>query len=244
LYGCQVATEKLSKAAVAERALQLGDEEGLEAVTIRRLAQLLGVTPMALYWHFKNKDELLVGVVDHVLTEVRADRAATDPWQRQLRAMAEALVTVMRQHPVLPDLLHAIEKSNANSFSRATDDALGLLARGGFTVQEGYWVASYLLHAAIGLVAAQPDCPAIVPADQVEEWRRQKRLKMEQLPADKFPMLVAFAATYKEEPDPERYFQFGIDLLMAGVEAIARGRGGSAQPADSELVHPGGAVRP
>src|SRR5690348_12640763 len=58
LYGCQVAGEKLSKAAVAERALRLGDEEGVEAVTIRRLAQELGVTPMALYWHFKNKDDL------------------------------------------------------------------------------------------------------------------------------------------------------------------------------------------
>lgn len=244
LYGCQVATEKLSKAAVAERALRLGDEEGLEAVTVRRLAQALGVTPMALYWHFKNKDELLVGIVDHVLTDVRADRDAADPWLTQLRAMVETLVTVMRAHPILADLLHSVEKSEATSFSRATNDALTLLTQAGFSVREGFWVATYLLHGAIGLVAAQPDCPAIVPADQVEEWRRQKRLKMEQLPADKFPMLVAFAATYKEEPDPERYFQFGIDLLMAGVEAIARGRGGLAQPADSELVHPAGAVRP
>src|SRR4051812_103308 len=87
LYGCQVATERLSKAAVAERALRLGDEEGLDAVTIRRLAQELGVTPMALYWHFKNKDELLLGIVDHALSAVRADRAASDPWPKQLRAM-------------------------------------------------------------------------------------------------------------------------------------------------------------
>jgi AcrR family transcriptional regulator len=239
-----VATEKLSKAAVAERALRLGDEEGLEAVTVRRLAQALGVTPMALYWHFKNKDELLVGIVDHVLTDVRADRNATDPWLTQLRAMVETLVTVMRAHPILADLLHSVEKSEAASFSRATNDALTLLTEGGFSVREGFWVATYLLHGAIGLVAAQPDCPAIVPADQVEEWRRQKRLKMEQLPADKFPMLVAFAATYKDEPDPERYFKFGIDLLMAGVAAIAQGRGGLAQPADSELVHPAGALRP
>src|SRR5215469_13958716 len=104
---------RLSRATVVERGLAIGDEEGLEAVTIRRLAQTLGVTPMALYWHFKNKDELLLGIVDHVLTTVRADRAATDPWQVQLRAMVEAIVTVMRAHPALPELLHAADKGEA-----------------------------------------------------------------------------------------------------------------------------------
>jgi TetR/AcrR family tetracycline transcriptional repressor len=222
LYGCQVATEKLSKSAVAERALRLGDEEGLDAVTIRRLAQALGVTPMALYWHFKNKDELLLGIVDHVLEGVRGDRSPADPWQIQLRAMVEALVTVMRAHPILADLLHSVDKDEATSFSRATEDALALLTRAGFGVREAFWVASYLLHGAIGLVAGQPDCPPAVPTHDAAEWRRQKRLKMEQLPPDQFPMLVAFAATYNEEPDPERYFAFGIDLLMAGVSAVAR----------------------
>jgi len=224
LYGCQVASERLSKAAVAERALRLGDEEGLEAVTIRRLAQELGVTPMALYWHFKNKDELLLGIVDHVLVDVRTDREAADPWPKQLRAMVEALVAVMRAHPSLADLLHAVDKSNAASFSRATDDALTLLGRAGFDVQEGYWVATYLLHSTIGLVAGQPDCPPTVPAEQAPEWRRQKRLQLERLPVDQFPMLVAFAGCYAEEPDPERYFAFGVDLILAGVEAIARHR--------------------
>jgi TetR/AcrR family transcriptional regulator, tetracycline repressor protein len=221
LYGCQVAGERLSKTAVAERALRLGDDEGLDAVTIRRLAQELGVTPMALYWHFKNKDELLLGVVDHVLADVRADRSAADPWPKQLRAMLAVLVDVMRQHPVLPDLLTAVDKTLAASFSRATDDALALLTQGGFTVQESYWVASYLLQGAIGLVAMQPDCPPALPAGEVAEWRRQRRLALECLPADRFPMLVAFGHTFADEPDLERYYAFGIDLLMSGVEASA-----------------------
>jgi AcrR family transcriptional regulator len=50
---------KLSRAAVVDRALWLADAEGVEALTIRRLAQELGVTPMALYWHFRNKEELI-----------------------------------------------------------------------------------------------------------------------------------------------------------------------------------------
>jgi AcrR family transcriptional regulator len=220
-----VVSEKLSKAAVAERALRLGDEEGLEAVTIRRLAQALGVTPMALYWHFKNKEELLLGIVDHALATVRADRTAADPWHKQLRAMVEALVAVMRKHPCLPELMHLVDKGNGESFVRASNDALALLTEAGFGLREGHWIASYLLHGAIGLVQAQPDCPASVPPAQAPEWRRQKRLALESLPADRYPMMVAFAATYAEAPDTERYYTFGIDLLLAAVESTAAQRG-------------------
>lgn len=226
MYGCQVAQERLSRAAVAERALRLGDEAGLDAVTIRRLAQELGVTPMALYWHFKNKDELLLGVVDYALSMVRADRDAGDPWQKQLRAMVEALVTVMRRHPILTELMHLVDKSATDSFARATDDALTLLAEAGFDVQESYWVATYLMHGAIGLVAGQPDGPPQMTGRDAVEWRRQRRVELECLPADRYPMLVRFGATYAGEPDVERYFAFGIDLLMAAVEATAKGPAG------------------
>jgi TetR/AcrR family tetracycline transcriptional repressor len=222
----------LSKATVAERALRLGDEEGAEAVTIRRLAQELGVTPMALYWHFKNKDELLLGIVDHALSAVRADRAASDPWPKQLRAMVVALVTLMRKHPSLAELMHAVDKSQGESFTRATNDALTLLTAAGFGIEEAYWVASHLLQSAIGLVAAQPDCPMNVPVQEAAEWRRQKRLSMESLPADKYPLVVAFGATYARPPDIERYYAFGVDLVMAGVEAMAPG---SAQSITAEL---------
>src|SRR5215510_4745280 len=131
VYSCQVGNDRLSRATVAEYALKLADAEGLDSVTIRRLAQELGVTPMALYWHFKNKDELLLGITDHVLASVTRTRTGRESWQRQLRKMVEALVDVMRQHPCLPALLHEVEKHSAASFARATNDALELLNRGG-----------------------------------------------------------------------------------------------------------------
>ena len=74
-YSCQVmeATKapeaertRLSKEVVVERGLALADAEGLDALTIRRLATELGVTPMALYWHFRNKEELLAALGDQV----------------------------------------------------------------------------------------------------------------------------------------------------------------------------------
>jgi AcrR family transcriptional regulator len=223
-----VGSEKLSRAAVAEHALKLADAEGVDAVTVRRLAQDLGVTPMALYWHFKNKDELLLGIVDHALTGVKATRDPADPWQRQLRAMVESLVGVMRQHPSLTDLLQAVDKQRTASFIRATNDALDLLSRGGFSLEEGHWVSSYLMNGCIGLVAVQPGCPATMTPAQATEWRRQKRLELEKLPRDEYPMLVAYAATLEPEPDADRYFQFGIDLLMGAVTAAEGGTNGRA----------------
>jgi AcrR family transcriptional regulator len=228
-----VPPEKLSRAAVADRALRLGDVEGLEALTIRRLAQELGVTPMALYWHFKNKDELLLGVADHALAEVRADRSAGDGWLAQLRAMVVALVGVMRTHPCLPELLQVVDKQATASFSRASNDALALLTAAGFALEEGYWISSHLLHGSIGLVSGQPGCPATVPAQDAPEWRRQKRLALEALPADRYPMLVSFARTYENAPDVEQYYRFGVDLLLAGVEKMAAGK---ALPRAGEAV--------
>lgn len=206
---------------MADRALRLADGEGPEAVTVRRLAKELGVTPMALYWHFKNKDELLLGMVDHALSGVRADQTAGDSWPKRLRAVVDAVAGVLRAHPSLPVLLHAVDKTRTESFNRATNDTLALLSDAGFTVEEGYWVASYLLNGCIGMVSGQPGCPPGMPAEQEPEWRRQKRLQLEAMPADRYPMMIELAASYRDEPDLDRYYAFYTDLLVAGVEAMA-----------------------
>jgi TetR/AcrR family tetracycline transcriptional repressor len=224
LYGCQVTGDRLTKGAVADRALRLADEEGLDAVTIRRLAKELNVTPMALYWHFKNKDELLLGVIDHVLSDVRADASTGTPWQARLRTVIETVVAVMREHPALPALLHAVDKTRAESFTRATNDTLALLSEAGFTPEEGYWVAMHLLTGAIGMVSGQPGCPPGLPPAQAEEWLRHKRVQLAALAPDRFPMMIEYAASLRDDPDVDRYYAFSIDLLVAGVEAMASAR--------------------
>src|SRR3954463_11592146 len=88
----------LSRNVVADRALTLADSEGLEAVTIRRLATELGVTPMALYWHFRTKEDLLAGLADRVLDDMVVPQSTGD-WVTDMRAALGALVTAMRPHP-------------------------------------------------------------------------------------------------------------------------------------------------
>src|SRR5579863_8205831 len=122
-YSCQVAQVKaalpktadgertrLSRSAVAVRALQLADAEGIEALTIRRLAQELGVTPMALYWHFRNKEELINGLADQIWREVKCDIDPGARWWDQLRYLLQSLVDVLRVHPSASELLIGSDK--------------------------------------------------------------------------------------------------------------------------------------
>src|SRR5215467_14655895 len=101
---------RLSKQAVTERALALADASGPDGLTIRRLAQDLGVTPMALYWHFRSKEELIAGVTDRIWRELRTDVDPAAPWPAQLRGLLESLIDVLRAHPSASQLLLEGEK--------------------------------------------------------------------------------------------------------------------------------------
>ena len=121
---------RLSKAAVVDRALALSDAEGLDALTIRRLATELGVTPMALYWHFRSKEELLAGLGDRVWTEIDINVDPAASWHAQLRGLLESLVSVLRAHPSASDLLMAGEKLHSEASMQATEVALEVLEGG------------------------------------------------------------------------------------------------------------------
>ncbi|GII77406.1 putative transcriptional regulator, TetR family protein [Sphaerisporangium rufum] len=227
-----MAADKLTRETVIDAALALADQEGAGAVTIRRLAGRLGVTPMALYWHFTNKDELVAAMADHLLDRVTADLTPGDGWRRRLRVMVEALVGAMREHPCLPDLLAAVpEKRELESFRRATEVVLEVLTSAGFTLRESDYISMYLLHGAIGLVNNRPGRQATTP-EEAEEYRRLLRLRMESLPPDRYPCMISYARTLCEPPDMAEYFDVGVNLLLGGVDALAErnvaGRAGQA----------------
>jgi AcrR family transcriptional regulator len=215
-----VAPERLTRAAVLDRALKLADAEGLEAVTIRRLAQELGVTPMALYWHFKNKEQLLVGMLDTVFGQVTADVDPADRWQRRLRVMIEALTAEFRRHPWISELSQGMDKFASENFLRATEVALAVLSEAGFPVDRGFQIATYLLCGVTDLVATQPS-DAQGGCEDVVGLRRSKRLALETATAGRYPRLDEYAQTLERESDVEAYFSFGLDLLLSGVERMA-----------------------
>jgi TetR/AcrR family tetracycline transcriptional repressor len=210
---------RLSKAAVVGRAIALADAEGLDALTIRRLAQELGVTPMALYWHFRNKDELLNGLSEQFWSEIDTDVDDAAPWPDQLRALLGSLIRVLREHPSASQLLVSGEKQSPAAL-KAMEVTLEVLSRGGFDPQHASAVARNGLWTALMLAMSEPGYgPSLSEGERAEQQRRN-RIRLAMLPPDRYPCLVE-AAEPLTDCDPDFHYRFGIDLFIRGVQAMA-----------------------
>jgi AcrR family transcriptional regulator len=205
---------------VVEGALALAEAEGLEAVTIRRLAKGLGVTPMALYWHVRSKDELLDGMAARIVEEVDLSVDPSAGWQDQLRALLGSLVSVVRAHPAAAILLSTRTVSSEGGL-RATEILLDILRRGGFSPAEATQIARHALRTVTDLVSGEPGVVAREESGQQLDARRRARRFLESLPPERYPRLVEAATPLSEGEDPDAYVAFGLDLLLAGIEAMA-----------------------
>ncbi|MFC4002786.1 TetR/AcrR family transcriptional regulator [Prauserella oleivorans] len=203
----------LTPRVVVEAALALADAEGLAAVTIRRLAKDLGVTPMALYWHFRNKDQLLDGMVERICEKIDLTADPSRPWAAQLRALLASMLGVLRSHPATAPLF-STHSTASEANLRMTEVLLDILRRGGFSPAEATQVARHALTTLTGLVGA-------VPGTTTPDDERARQL-LESLPPEQYPRLVEAAGPLSVCEDPDGYFAFGLDLLLAGIEAMAR----------------------
>ena len=208
---------------MVDRALALADASGLEALTIRKLATELGVTPMALYWHFRGKDELLDGLAERVWSEVDSTVDPTQPWPEQLRRMLSSLLSALRAHPSAPQLLVQSEKRNSEAAMRATEAALELLRSAGFSPQDASAIARSALWTALALVMSEPGFEVLGEAER-EEAQRKKQVQLATLSPARYPRLIECAIPMTVCDDPEMHYDFGIELFIAGVTTIAASR--------------------
>ena len=233
VYSCQAMATKtvqeaektrLSKAAVVERGLAVADAEGLDGLTIRRLAADLGVTPMALYWHFRSKEELLGGVADQIWSEIGTDVDPSADWVDQLRALLESLVHVLRTHPSAAQLLLAGEKRNSEAALRASEAALAVLHRAGFSPEQAAAITRNALWTGLALAMSEPGFePGLADAERTEH-QRLARVRLAMLPPDRYPRLVEAAVPMTDCEHPDEHYRFGVELFIAGVRAIAPGQ--------------------
>lgn len=209
----------LSRDVVADRALEIADAEGLEAVTIRRLATELGVTPMALYWHFRTKEDLLAGLADRVLEAVELPERGGD-WVADIRAAMHALVTAMRPHPQVAHLVPTRIVQHPKGLD-LTERALQTLSDAGFSPQPAGQLAMQAMRAVVGMVTSDPvDDSGMSPEERGAELRT-KRAHLASLPPDKYPALIRHADAMTYCHDPDEFFALGIDLYVAGVRGLA-----------------------
>ena len=204
-----------------DRALELADTEGIDALTIRRLATELGVTPMALYWHFRNKEELIAGLADRILGEISTDVDSTAAWPRQLRNLLESLIDVLRAHSSASQVLIDTEKLGPSHW-QATEVTLDVLHRAGFDATHASEIARSALWTGLMLVMSEAGFDTGNTEQERAERLRRKQAELASLPPQRYPRLVEAAVPLTTCGDDAFFhYQFGVDLFIAGVQAMA-----------------------
>ena len=210
----------LSREVVAERAVALGDAEGVDAVTVRRLARDFGVTSMALYWHFRTKDDLLAGIGDHILDTVAIPETSGD-WATDVRAVMIALVTALRPHPQLAGLVTARLAEHPHGLA-LTERGLRSFIDAGFDPETATYLALHGLRVALATVAPpEGEKKGSPSAEDLEAGVRRKTVALGSLPPQQYPTLVAHAPVIANTLCRDEDTTMLIDVFVAGVQAMS-----------------------
>jgi AcrR family transcriptional regulator len=143
---------RLDRATIVETAVNLADKRGLDAVTLRAVAEQLGVTPMALYRHIGGKDDLLDHMADQLYAELALPDAAPDWWDGLL-ALGRSTRRILLERPwAVPLFARPLAGPNA---VRLGDSLLATLRRAGFSQREANELHGQLTSMVFGLVAPE-----------------------------------------------------------------------------------------
>ncbi len=215
---------KLDPEALIDAALHVADTEGLEAISLRRLADQFEVTPMALYWHFDDKEALLAAIADRLwlqtaerLERSLAELSADDDGWGQLRLTLTTLVDVMRAHPAVAELVPSRVVACEPGLT-VTELTLAFLARRGYEPAQAADLARFILSSAVMLVTTQPGIEIPEPRERAEA-QRVKRIALASLPEDRYPHTSAAAAYLTDCESPDAWFALGFDAILDGVRA-------------------------
>ena len=208
----------LSAQQIVRTALELGDRDGAAAITVRRVAAELGVTPMALYRHVGGKDGLLDAIVDHVYGQVELPSRDEPDWWAGLAAIMRSARAVLLAHPAAAALVITRPETGPNAL-RVLDRILGLLDLAGFGPGEAVQVGQAFTRSTLSLVALEATMlPGLGPAGHAELTARARR-EIEALPREEFPFIAAAAPHLAGPYEPRRSFEVGFELLHDGITA-------------------------
>ncbi len=209
---------KVTRELVLATALELIDRDGVDALSMRRLAAALGRDPMILYRHASGKAALLDGVVETVLAQLQVDPADPD-WAGQLRAVARGYRVLALAHPNVVPLL--VTRPLATPLAlrphgtlRPLEDLLALLTSAGFSGPD----ALHIYRAFFGFLNGHLLNELQELVENPDETDDLLRLGLHRLPLGEFPLLRSLAhalAAY----DGATELESGLDILLTGLAA-------------------------
>jgi TetR/AcrR family tetracycline transcriptional repressor len=207
----------LTRDAIVDAALVLLDREGIAGLSMRRLAKELDVGAASLYWHVGDKEELLGLLLDRIVGETDVPDPDPANWQEQMKELGRESRRLLQRHrdaaqismgrvPVGPNSMPVMERNLAILVAAGLPPRVLALAADMFALYVGGYAFEESLR---GDQSADPE--------QLAEYFRS-------LPEDEFPTLVALADDLTAGDADER-FEFGLELLVRGLEAMAKDEG-------------------
>jgi len=218
---------RLSKERVFRAAVELADRGGLESLTMRKLADELGVGAMSLYHYVPNKDELIGGMVEIVFTEIELPTTDVD-WKAAMRRRALSTRAALNRHRWAVGLMESRAMPGPASF-RLHDAVLGCLREAGFSIEmtiqaysviDAYMYGFALQEKTVPFESAE-DAAAVANA-QVREFEAQAEEQQLAALAEEFPYLAEVVAGHvaKVGYDFGSAFEYGLALILDALEGL------------------------
>jgi AcrR family transcriptional regulator len=207
----------LSEQAIVDAALAILTAEGLEAVSMRRVAAALDTGAGSLYVYVDGRDGLLTAMFDRIIAAVELETPDPSRWRAQLHTLLERLRAQLVAHPGMAAAT-MVDPPRTETALRLLENLLGILLAGGLDAQDAAWAADILAaqvtYAAIEAELRRTD-PSALAAEVMANFAR--------LPAGDFPLITAHAAQLVAGDTGER-FRFAVDVVIDGVLARASRR--------------------
>lgn len=206
----------LSRDRVLRAAIALADQSGIESLTMRKLGQELRVEAMSLYNHVANKDDVLQGIADLVMSEIDLFSSQAD-WKSAMRERAISAREVFSRHPWASSLV-ASRTTPGPGTLRHHDAVIGSLRHGGFSIGMAAHAFSALDSYIYGFAEQQQNLTYTTSAEAAAVAENILR----QLPADEYPNLTEMIIEHALKPgyDYAEEFAFGLDLILDGLERV------------------------
>lgn len=212
----------LTRELIVDAALQVLDRDGMDELSMRRVAEVLGTGAASLYWHVRNKEELLQLLFERLTAEIPLPPPDPSRWREQLRELARAMREQARQHRDAARLSLGRVPSGP-AFARTTEWLFELLAPLGVPDRvvgltgdaAALFTGAFALEESMGVAS-----PTGEPMEE-QAIAEMFRGYLESLPAGRFPHLVRAAAALFEPSRDER-FEFGVDLLLRGLSTYVQ----------------------
>ncbi len=204
---------RLSKERMLEAAVVLAARDGIESLTMRKLADELGAGAMSLYHYVANKDELLDGMVDIVFGEIEVPSDVD--WKTAMRRRAISAREALMRHRWAIGLMEA-RKNPGGANLRHHNAVMGALREAGFSFEATVHASSVLDAYVYGFALQEKSLPSL---EAGEETARILDARRERVPIDDYPYLLEVVVELpKSGYDFATEFEFGLDLILDGLD--------------------------